>query len=693
MDVFEFQKDFIEEVKATAAIEGNGSNAAFVSVASRYLIEAEVLADFTPAFYNGIGKNANYKARVDGYVFDEFDKTFSLIIADYSGEDNREKIIKSAATSQFEKLLHFVEAAFTDKFRKSIEPSTPASDLVEMLNSNNILKFRFLLITDGFMSDRITELDTINCNNTPVECQIWDIDRIFRVCSSDLGRQDIEINFKEYAGGKGIPSLEASSTNTEDYHSYLCIIPGTVLADIYDKYGSQLLEGNVRSFLSTKVAVNKKIRETILRIPQNFFAYNNGVSATARDLHFDTLEDGKYLTYAKDFQIINGGQTTASLSNARHRDAADLSQIYVQMKLTEVDTDADKASELIRNISRSSNSQNKVNDADFFASHPFHIRMEQISRRLFAPAIGGVQYETKWFYERARGQYLQAQMRMTKSQKDKFTTQNPKKQLITKTDLAKYRNSWAGLPQIVSKGAQTNFMKFAEIIDESWTKSDVQFNEKYFKDTVALAILFKRTELLVSQQPWFEQGYRANIVTYSIALLNYLIKTQFKDMNLDFNLIWNRQSIPDLIINELTKITKYVFDTITDPNRGTINVTQWCKRDACWEAVFRECPIKLSSSLEAILISKDDSAGEEKAAKKDQKIVSDFEAQKRVFELGTDFWKKLNEFVLTKHISISPDQIKAMTYALRIPSRIPNARQSFQLIELLEEARANGFKD
>lgn len=693
MDVFEFQKDFLEEVRTTAVVEGNGSNAAFVSVASRYLMDAEVLSDFTPAFYNGAGKNANYKARVDGYVLDEFDKTFSLIIADYSGEDNREKIIKSAAISQFEKLLHFVEAAFTDKFRKSIEPSTPASDLVELLNTSNILKFRFLLITDGFMSDRITELDTMNCNNIPVECQIWDIDRIFRVCSSDLGRQDIEIDFRQYTGGKGIPSLEASNTNTEDYHSYLCIIPGTVLADIYDTYGSQLLEGNVRSFLSTKVAVNKKIRETILRIPQNFFAYNNGISATAIDLHFETFEDGKYLTYAKDFQIINGGQTTASLSNARHRDAADLSQIYVQMKLTEVDTDADKASELIRNISRSSNSQNKVTDADFFASHPFHIRMEQISRRLFAPALGGAQYETKWFYERARGQYLQAQMRMTKSQKDKFTTQNPKRQLITKTDLAKYRNSWAGSPQIVSKGAQTNFMKFAEIIDEAWNKSEVQFNEKYFKDTVALAILFKHTENLVSHQPWFEQGYRANIVTYSIALLNYLIRAQFKEMNLDLGLIWNRQSIPDLITNELIRITKYVFETITDPNRGTINVTQWCKRDACWETVLKNCQIKLPNSLDVVLISKDDSAGEEKAAKKDQKIVSDFEAQKRVIELGADFWETVNKFVLMKHIATSPDQMKAINCALRIPSKIPNARQSLQLIALLEEARANGFKD
>lgn len=350
------------------------------------------------------------------------------------------------------------------------------------------------------------------------------------------------------------------------------IYNSSVLADIYDTYDSQLLEGNVRSFLSTKVAVNKKIRETILRIPQNFFAYNNGISATAMDLQFETTSEGKFITYARDFQIINGGQTTASLSNARHKDGADLSLIYVQMKLTEVDSDADKSSELIRNISRSSNSQNKVSDADFFATHPFHIRMEQISRRLFAPASGGSQYETKWFYERARGQYLQAQMRMTKSQKDKFIAQHPKKQVITKTDFAKYRNSWAGMPQTVSRGAQTNFMKFAEIIDEAWSKSDAPFNDKFFKDTVSLAILFKHTEWIVSHQPWFEQGYRANIVTYSIALLHRLIRAQFPDMDLDLQLIWTRQQISDVVTNELVKITKYVFDRITDPSLSLIHI-------------------------------------------------------------------------------------------------------------------------
>lgn len=692
MDVYDFHKDFLEEVKATAATEGEGSNAAFVNVATSYLLNSEVLSDFTPAFYTGNGKN-NRKIRVDGYVLDDFDLTMNLVIADYTGDEKRDPITRTFASTMFDRLIYFIEEAIEGSLYKNIEPSTPAADLIEIMrfNKDRIRKYRLILLTDGFMSNRISEIDSREFLGIPVECQIWDIERIYRVCCSDLGRQDIEIDFTAYTDGKGIPCLEASGVNNDDYKSYLCIIPGVALADIYDYYGSQLLEGNVRSFLSTKVAVNKKIRETILRVPQNFFAFNNGISATAMDLKFRDTDQGRVIIYAKDFQIINGGQTTASLSNARYRDNADLSQIYVQMKLTEVDSNAEKASELIRNISRSSNSQNKVSDADFFSTHPFHIRMEQISRRVFAPASGGAQYETKWFYERARGQYLQSQMHMSKSEKAKFVAQNPKKQVITKTDLAKFRNSWAGLPHIVSKGAQSNFMRFAEIIDDNWTKSEIQFNEKYFKDSVALAILFKHTEWVVSHQPWFEQGYRANIVTYSIALLHRLIRLQFPDADLDLQIIWNRQQIPDIITNELVKITEFVFRTITDPKRSTINVTQWCKRDTCWDNV-KNCSIKLSPDLERLLIGNEDKKAIEREAKKDQKFISDIEAQKKVIEMGADFWEKVDFFVRDKKINITADQQKALKYAMRIPVQFPSAYQSLQLISLLEEAKANGLK-
>lgn len=687
MDEKDFRKDFLEEVKSTAATTGEGSALSFVNIAAEYLQNAEVIPDFTPAFYIPTDKSSK-KMRVDGYTFDEFDFTMNLVIADYSNSEDEKTLTKAIAIQQFDKLLNFIEAVFnTGKF-KEIEPSTPAADLVELMrfHSSRIRKYRLILLSDGLMNDKVYIFEAKDYANVPVECQIWNIERLFKVCFSDIGRQNIEIDFKSYMD-KGIQCLEARNSNTDEYKSFLCIMPGEALADIYDYYGSQLLEGNVRSFLSTKVAVNKKIRETIIKIPEMFFALNNGVAATAMNLRFEEYPEGRYITFAEDFQIINGGQTTASLSNARHRDKASLADIYVQMKLTEIDSDPDKSNDLIRNISRSSNNQNKVSDADFFSTHPFHIRMEQISRRIFAP---GTQFDTRWFYERARGQYLQAQMRMTKTEKEKFVAQHPKRQLLTKTDIAKVRNTWRGLPQIVSRGAQTNFMKFAEIIDEEWAATDTKFNDKYFKESVALMILFKHTENIVSHQPWYEQGYRANIVTYSIALLHKLIKDQFPGAELDLQILWNKQEVPDVITNELILITKIVFDAITDISREVMNVTQWCKRDSCWSKI-KEKKLLLDIGIEKVLLEKSEIKIAERDAKKDQKIISDFEAQQKVLEFGVDNWRRVNDFVQIKKIA-SPDALTALKYAMQIPEKFPNVIQCQKLLELLEKALAEGYK-
>lgn len=183
MDVRDFHKDFLEEIKATAATEGAGSNAAFVEVASAYLVNAEVLSDFTPAFYLGTGKN-NRRIRVDGYVLDEFDMTFSLVIADYTGDENRDTLTRSVASGFFDRLMYFIEEVYGSKLHRAVEPSTPVADLIEMMRmyKDRIRKYRLILLTDGFMSNRISEIDAREFNNIPVECQIWDIDRIFRVC-------------------------------------------------------------------------------------------------------------------------------------------------------------------------------------------------------------------------------------------------------------------------------------------------------------------------------------------------------------------------------------------------------------------------------------------------------------------------------------------------------------------------------
>ncbi|WP_310551804.1 AIPR family protein [Paenibacillus glufosinatiresistens] len=691
MDLQDFRKEFLEDVRSTAAAYGEGSSAAFVGIVSNYLVNAEVLPDFEASFYLGSGLR-NRKLRIDGYALDEFDHTMNLIVADYLGDDAERTLTRSEAEQIFQWPLRFIEETFNNKLSDKIEISSSAADLVDILRTNKerIRKYRVLLFTDGLMSGRIESFPVKEFEGVSVEFQIWDVERLYKMFLAESGRESVEINFTQYTTN-GIPCLDASNFGDNSYRSFLCVIPGSVVADIYDYFGSQLLEGNVRSFLSTKVAVNKKIRETILASPKMFFAFNNGIAATAVDVIVEEKPEGKFITNVKDFQIINGGQTTASLSSARYKDKANLDGISVQMKLTEINAESDETHNLMQKISKSSNSQNKVSDADFFSTHPFHIRMEQISRRMFAPATGGSQHDTHWFYERARGQYLQTQMRMTKAERNRFLTQNPKHQLITKTDLAKARNTWRELPHIVSKGAQSNFREFAEWIDDAWQLSEESFNERFFQESIALYILFKNVEMLVTQQPWYEHGYRANIVTYSIALLAYLLKVQYPTHVMDLQVIWNKQEVPKALANQLNKLSKAVLDTITDPSRAVANVTQWCKREACWKRV-KDLNITLDPEIESLLIASGDEKTEIRRARKDQKVVSGIEAQTRVVKYGADYWKKVHSFILEKRIPHHTES-EALKLACNMPAKLPNSIHSQKLLSLLERIIIEGWKD
>lgn len=690
MEMQAFRKELIEDAKSSAAADGGGTPAAYVGAVARHLVEAEVLPDFTPAFYLGETRRKG-RMRVDGYALDDFDLTMNLVAVSFSGSEEPETLTRTDAEQLFEWLTRFVEEVYSYNLHQRIEESTPAADLVETLRTQRerIKKLRLLLLTDRVMSGRIESLPFKDVCGFATEFQIWDVNRLYRVCQPDTVREPIAINFTEYVPG-GLPCLDASAAVADaPYKSYLSVIPGTVLADVYDRYGAQLLEGNVRSFLSTKVAVNKKIRETILTKPDRFFAFNNGISATASEVVVKTSAEGRSIAEVRDFQIINGGQTTASLSNARHRDKADLRKTYVQMKLTVIAANQEESQKTVQEIARSSNSQNKVSDADFFSTHPFHVRMEQASRRIFAPGAAGAQHDTHWFYERARGQYLQAQMRMSDADRRRFATQNPKEQLITKTDLAKVRNSWSGFPQIVSRGAQNNFAHFAEQIGDGWAASDASFNDRYFQESVALVILFRHLEYLIPKQPWYQQGYRANIVTYTLALLAHLISKQYPKQILNLFAIWTRQTVPDSVTRQLLVLANAVHDSITDPTRGQANVTQWCKQEACWNRI-KALKISLVDLDSSVLVSKEDARSEKEGARKERKIDAGIEAQTEVLGLEADFWQRLQRFALQRGLA-SPNDQAALKIACRIPQTIPNPLQSQWLLALLERAKVEGF--
>jgi len=688
MELEEFRKDFLETARALAAAEGDFEGASFVAESARRLVEAEELADFEPCYLEGTGSR-NRRMRVDGYVFDDVDGTMSLVVANYSGGQAADTLTQTDATRHFGMLRSFIEDAVDGRLLRAIEESSPgyglASDLFNRKDS--ITRFRAFLVTDAVLSSRVRDWPEDAILGCPVEFHIWDMARFHRVFESNVGRDELEVDFTEFADG-GIPCLEASQTEGE-YQAFLCVLPASILADVYDRFGSRLLEGNVRSFLSTKGKVNKNIRSSILTEPAMFFAYNNGIAATATNAWVERGRDGLRLLRATYIQIVNGGQTTASLANARRKDRVDLKGIFVQMKLSVITPE--KAEVVIPRISYCANSQNKVSDADFFSTHPFHVRIEAISRRIWAPATGGAQHETHWFYERARGQYLNEQIKLTPSEKKKYLHQNPREQVITKTDLAKFENAWRGLPHIVSLGAQKNFLAFAQWIGEKWKQSDAEFNEEFFRNAVAKAILFRHTERLVSRQPWYQNGYRANIVAYTIGKLVAVIESQSLGKSLDLRGIWAKQTISPALETQLATIAKAVFEIIVSPAQGFQNVTEWCKKEFCWQRV-KEVEVPLYHDFLVEFVSNEELKATKKEAKTQQRIDNGIEALAEVVNLGPKFWMDLNVWGEQKNLLSGEERMIVSLAARMHPGMFPTDRQSAKLLNIKRRMEEEGFK-
>ena len=686
MELEDFRKVFNEAVNVLAVETGDFKEAAFVSESAQRLIDAEELTGFEPCHYEGVGTR-NHKLRIDGYWFDDVDETVSLIVAFYQGDSVDETLTMTDVTKCFSTLTAFVADALSGRLKSNLEESTPVYGLVcdLMEKRDSIARFRAILVSDAVLSTRVKYQPEGEVTDIRIEYHIWDITRFLRVHESTLGRDELEVDFTEFVQD-GLPCLQASQSD-DGYKAYLCVIPAEILATIYDRFGSRLLEGNVRSFLSVTGKVNKAIRNSILNEPGMFFAYNNGISATATDVKLMSTASGMFLCGATHLQIVNGGQTTASIATAKVKDKASLDKIYVPMKLSVIS--AVVAEQVIRQISYSANSQNKVSEADFFANHPFHIRIEEFSRRLWAPAVHGAQYETHWFYERARGQYTNEQVNKTPSEKNRFLLQNPRNQLITKTDLAKYEMSWQEKPHIVSRGAQKNFLEYAKWVNQKWNTDETELNEEYFRGIVAKAILFRHTERIISEQPWYQNGYRANIVTYTVARLVLLIKQSAPSFTLDLKSIWTRSEISPELEAQIKSVAKVIFDIIVSPIEQYQNITEWCKNELCWSRVS-QAPVILQPQFFEQLINTEKVRDDRQQAKHLQRTDIGIKAQTTVLNLGSKYWDEMFRWGYTNN-KLSDDQLKIVKLALQMPRKLPNEIQSVKLLQIKEMMETEGF--
>ena len=688
MELLDFRKDFLEDVSSWAEADENFKHAAFVDYVANFLAEAEEVADFEPCYYRGIGSRGR-RLSVDGYAFDDADGGLRLFLAEFNGSAEPETLIQTQARTLFGRLHAFLEDAVTGRLLEEVEESSEAHGLAATIHERrgSISKIRFYLMSDAILSSRVRDWPDEDVEGISTEYHIWDMTRFHRVSASQTGRDELVVDFTEYTPG-GVPCLAASTDTPNQYTAYLAVLPARVLADIYDHFGSRLLEGNVRSFLSTRGKVNKGIRKTIAGEPEMFFAYNNGIAATATEVLLENGAGGVRLVQATDFQIVNGGQTTASLAVSRRKDKAKLDRAFVQMKLSVITPDL--SGQIIPLISRYANSQNKVSDADFFSNHDFHRRVEEISRRLWAPSTGGQQYETHWFYERARGQYVNEKATRTPAEKKRFELQNPRRQLITKTDLAKFVNVWRQIPQTVSKGAQKNFLTFADYISKAWEKTSEHFNEEFFRELIAKAVVFRQTEKLVSAQPWYQgSAIRAQVVAYTISKLAQMIEVQAPKRSFDFRTVWQKQETSEALNKQLLMIAKAVFDILTADDRPIVHITEWSKKDLCWERVKAlDLPLlpRVQNELVDIAVARE----VRKEGRNTQRVDDTIAVQTEVVKLGSKYWAELLSWGQEKGL-VDPRDERLLQLAASIPSGLPNDWQSQKLMKLKERLEHDGF--
>jgi hypothetical protein len=685
----EFRADLLTTAASRSEIQSCGLREAFVTEVLERLRDAGEVPEGEPCPETITGQRGR-KLEIDAWADDEADGSLDLFIAIYDGgqELTSNLTLTEARDQGFNRLLGVYEQAREGWLTTNIEESRPLWALARRIQiAPNPTALRLNVISDRAVNERLREIPGDETREkVPVTFQIWDTTRLKRIHDAFSVRDDLVVDFTGLARG-GLPVLPAS-IGSGDYDAYLAVLPGETLADIYIQHGSRLLEGNVRTFLGRGGNVNKGIAVTVSKEPQKFFAYNNGIAATASAVTTAWGLGGELvITSATDLQIVNGAQTTASLAVARREDKLSPGAVFVPMKLSVVTPEL--AGDLIPAISRFSNSQNGVRASDFFANHPFHRRIEEASRRILAPSTGGSQVQTHWYYERARGQYLNDQAGMGAANRNRFLLINPRKQVITKTDLAKAAICFDLEPDVACKGAEKAFVAFAERVTKEWADeaNRVIYGDDWFRAAVARVILFHAAESIVSKAPWYEGGYRSQIVAYScmrLAGLGFELGS-----GLNYLKIWSQQGAGLVLENQILAIGEQMAHVLLTPPRAGQNIGEWAKQQACRKNAL-ETRVKVVAEFEDWVGSGVEKRQKEREARRERQAHDGLDALKQVIESTAKYWLSARDFCRSKQL-LTPEEEKALLPACQIPKMIPTDRQAACLLRLADKALEAGW--
>lgn len=689
MDYQEYKHDFLETLRNDSAISGAETEDEFLNRTLEILTDFNEIEDPVRIGMGDKPRKNKSLMRIDGYSFDEVDRSLILLISDFQDSYNTDNLTETRVDELYWRLYNFLDETCNGDINEYFDASDDILKVARLIrrrinavgdDPEMLLKIKFFIITNKELSTKLLDKNLLETtirkkkgrskttkttkkikkadfNGKPLEINLWHPERFFEMENSNNNDPiviDIENDFPDL-GVKGIPCIKGNIGEDLGYEAYIAIIPGKLLASIYIEHGSKVLEGNVRAFLGTNgsKSVNSGIKKTINTDPTKFFTYNNGIATTAADVEIVETNGETLITRMVDLQIINGGQTTASLAEAvLKRTNIDLDGIFVPMKLTVIEDRETEDEEgirfydrMVQDIAKFANSQNKVTAADLFSNDPFHIWMEKMSKKHLAPpSLYAI--PTGWYYERSRKKYLQEQIKLRGEDAKRFTLKFPKKQIINKEQLAMYLTAIDLKPHIVSKGKNWTMKEFGTKIGMDYRSNKALFNEFYFKKCICAAIIFRSVDHYLesnkdsAKKPtgfWYKSGgYKGNIVPYTIAKILSSIP---KGYTLNWDYIWQKQALSPAFMREVEKITKITNDFICD-SHGVI-VTEYCKRASTWEEYRDTVKYELSADFINELMPESLIKEKEASAKAEQKEINDLQVVMDIVSKGTDYWNKL----------------------------------------------------
>ncbi len=571
--------DFLAETQAEVRAQmSEGSPFAeivFSEVVMQHL--ADVGMTFEPVICHFQGKVGNANLRLSGYALSEDADQLDLFVSLYEGFDELTPVPDQDAKTAVGQCVRFLELCADGRMVDRLDPSSDVHSLALTIREiyNDLEQIRVYVLTDGV--SRSKSFKTREIGGKYVKLEVMDIERLFRHRSEGKPRDELVIDFNEVSGSP-LPCVFVPG-ETGDYDYALTAIPGEALRFIYEKFGPRLLEANVRSFLSVKAkGVNAGIQNTLRSTPERFMAYNNGIVLVADEMRLDRAADGSPgIIWLRGMQIVNGGQTTASIFFAKKKYAeTDLSKVRVPAKIIVMkEVDPVKEEALVSDISRFANSQNAVRQSDLSANKPFHVDVERLSLTVYCPDGTG-----RWFYERATGSYntLLSREGTTPAKLRALKESVPSSRKITKTELAKYVMAWDGQPDVVGLGAQKCFDRFMSGLASIETEGNPLVPDvSYFKSLVAKAIIFKVVHK--TARP-LVSAFLANVAAYTVTLISRTYGDSF-----DLERVWNRQGVSSQLVEQVAIWAKEVNDRLHETANGKM-ISEWAKRPECKEAMF-----------------------------------------------------------------------------------------------------------